>query len=92
MMRVGKQRYKLSYCLKRWFMSQFSSYNKTYNRQCAFGIRCSAYKGNKCLNRFHPIRCGECWRADGLKRKHPDLWLLALESEIFDKKIFDDKE
>ena len=69
-MRVGKKKYKLSYCLRRWFKSQFSDYKEINNIKCAFGIRFPAYKGNKCLNRFHPIRCGECWRADRLELKH----------------------
>lgn len=70
-MRVGTKKYRLSYCLKRWWQKNFFKYNDTNNRQCAFGIRCSAYKGNKCLNRFNPIKCGECWRADRLKLKKP---------------------
>ena len=45
-MRVGKKKYKISYCFKKWFKSQFSDYKEINNRQCAFGIRCSAYKGN----------------------------------------------
>ena len=65
-MRVGKKKYKLSYCIKKWFKSQFYRYDAINNRQCAFGIRSNAYKGNKCLNRFHIIKCGECWRASNL--------------------------
>ena len=68
-MRVGSKEYRLLYCIKKWWKSNFSKYNYVSNRQCAFGIRCSTYKGNKCLNRFNPIKCGECWRADRLKLK-----------------------
>ena len=68
-MKVGTKEYRLSYCLKRWFQKNFFKYNKTNNKQCSFGIRSSAYKGNKCLNRFCPIKCGECWRADRLQLK-----------------------
>ena len=68
-MRVGKKKYRLFYCLKRWWNHNFSKYNKTNNQQCAFGVRCDAYKGNKCMNRLYPVTCGECWRADRLKLK-----------------------
>lgn len=70
-MRVGKKKYTLSLCLKSWFMSNFSRYNPRCNSQCAFGVRSPAYKDNKCLNRWHPVKCGECWRADRLKLRRP---------------------
>lgn len=63
-MRVGEKKYRLLYCLKRWRKSNFSKYNSECNYQCAFGIRSPHYKDHKCLNRFHPIKCGECWRGD----------------------------
>ena len=66
-MRVGKKKYKLSYCLRRWFLHNFSRYNPQCNTQCAFGIRAATYKDNKCMNKWNPVKCGECWRDDRLK-------------------------
>lgn len=66
----GTKKYRLSYRLKKWWKSNFYPYNREENYQCAFGIRCKAYKrSEKCKNRFNPLVCGECWRADRLQRK-----------------------
>ena len=81
-MRVGKKKYKLSYCIKKWLKSQFSKYKKVNNRQCAFGIRGSVSKNNKCKNRFHPIKCGECWRASNIKLQQSIKWEEYIEQEF----------
>lgn len=70
-MRVGKKRYTLGLCLRSWFMSNFSRFTPGCNKQCAFGIRAPFYKSNKCLNRWNPVKCGECWRCDRLKLRRP---------------------
>ena len=64
----GTKKYRFSYRLKRWLEQNFSEYNPDCNKQCAFGIR-AKYEKRKCKNRFNPLVCGECWRADRLKRK-----------------------
>lgn len=81
-MKVGKKKYKLSYCFKKWGQSQFSKYNKINNRQCAFGIRGSMPKSNKCQNRFHPIKCGECWRASNIKLTQSIDWNTYIDHEL----------
>ena len=68
-MRIGKKKYTVSSLVKRWLAHNFSKENQVCNRQCAFGVRSKYYKDNKCLNRWHPIKCGECWRDSGLKLK-----------------------
>lgn len=70
-MRVGKKKYKFLYCLRKWYKSNFSRWCGSYNTQCSFGIRAPFNKGNKCLNRWNLIKCGECWRADRLKLRRP---------------------
>lgn len=70
-MRVGKKRYTLGLLLRSWFMSNFSKYDPCCNKQCCFGIRSPHYKDNKCLNRWNPVKCGECWRDDRLKLRRP---------------------
>lgn len=66
----GTKKYRLSYRLKEWWKKNFYPYNKENNRQCGFGIRCKWTKpSEKCKNRFNPLVCGECWRADRLQRK-----------------------
>ena len=55
-MRLGSKKYKLSYVIKKWFMSQFSKYNPICNHRCMISIGCK--------NRWNVIKCGECWRAD----------------------------
>lgn len=70
-MRVGKKRYLLRTCLRRWLSHNFSRYDSQCNRQCCFGVRSPNYKDNKCLNRWHPVKCGECHRASELKLKYP---------------------
>lgn len=70
-MRLGEKRYTIRRLLKNWFAANFSRYNPSCNSQCAFGIRAPFYKRNKCLNRWNPAKCGECWRADRLKLRRP---------------------
>lgn len=70
-MRAGKKRYTLGLLLRSWFVRNFSKYDPCCNKQCAFGIRSPFYKDNKCLNRWNPVKCGECWRADRLKLRRP---------------------
>ena len=73
-MRAGKKRYTLRALIKRWFRHNFTRYDPEYNKQCAFGIRAPFHKGNKCRNRWNPVKCGECWRANRLKLREDCKW------------------
>lgn len=59
--------YNFYLLMRKWVRSNFSRYNRECNHQCAFGVR--GAEKHKCVNRWHPMNCGKCWRANMLKQE-----------------------